>query len=88
MVLDRTSGNPAILPGSALPYRGLYQQCANSLPVGAFLIVLPPARNAQRLALESIALQLQGAGHRVQTMVDEVPHRQPAIQASLPLLGV
>ena len=88
MVLHRASGNAAILPGSVLPYRSVYQQCADNLPAGAILIVLPAAKTPQRRALETVALQLQGAGHRVTTMVADLDRRGAGIQALLPLAGV
>jgi hypothetical protein len=53
-----------------LPQRGLYQQCADRLPAGAILIVLPATQTPQRHALETIALQLKAAGHAVSTLVD------------------
>ena len=87
MVVPRRTSNPALLPGSLLPYRDLFQQCADSLPVGTVLIVLPAAQTSQRTALETTARQLQVAGQRVHTIVQTRPHGEPGIQAPLPLLG-
>ena len=77
--------NTAILPGSLLSYRSLYQQVADALPAGAILVVLPGTESRQRSALEICALHLQCAGYRVTTLVDETRCRRSGIQAPLPL---
>jgi hypothetical protein len=77
--------NAAILPGCLLPYRGLYQQLAGTLPAGAILVVLPAGETRGRSALELLALQLRSSGHQVITMVDEARRHQIGIQAQLPL---
>lgn len=76
--------NPALLPGSMLRYRPLWQQLADSLPAGAVLVILPPAASPQRRGLESTALQIQASGHRVTTWEAAALQDQPAIQGYLP----
>ena len=85
MDASRTPSNAAILPGSVFPYRGVYQQLAESLPTGAILVVLPETETPQRVALEILALHLQGAGHRVTTLVDDAGKHGGALQSQLAL---
>lgn len=74
MILHRSVGNTALLPGTVLPYRSLYQQCADRLPPGTVLVVLPAHETPQRQVLETVVLQLRAAGHRVTTVVAATGH--------------
>ncbi len=64
----RETQNLALVPGSLLAQRALWQQLANSLPTGGVLVVLPVADGPQRRALLSAAVFLQVAGHQVTTL--------------------
>jgi hypothetical protein len=77
--------NPALLPGSLLRERTLWQQAADSCPAGAVLIVLPVEAGPQRTALESTALHLRANGHQVMTYEATLRPGRAAIQGQLPL---
>jgi hypothetical protein len=76
--------NPALLPGRLLAQRALWQPLANSLPVGAVLVVLPLADSPQRRALLLTAVLLKAAGHQVTTIPVET-FAGRAVQARLAL---
>jgi len=67
-IAHRKPQNPALVPGSLLPQRDLWQQLADSLPVGEVLVILPVQDGPQRHALLTAAILLQAAGHRVTTL--------------------
>jgi hypothetical protein len=57
--------NAAVVPGSLLRAKGLWQPVADSYPTGTVLVVVPTTDGPQRRALESTARLLAAAGHRV-----------------------
>jgi hypothetical protein len=81
----RPRHNPAIVPGSLLSVRDLWQQVADSLPDDSLLVVVPTADSAQQLALATTALLLKAAGHHVVTLPAEHFAPQTAMQGELRL---
>jgi hypothetical protein len=80
----RRPQNPALVPGSLLPQRDLWQQLADSLPAGEVLVILPVQDGPQRRALVTAAIVLQAAGHRVTTLGADM-FSSTAIQARMTL---
>ncbi len=76
--------NPALLAGSLLPQRDLWQQFADSLPAGEILVILPIQDGPQRHALLTAAIHLQAAGHRV-TIIAADTFSGTAVQARMTL---
>ena len=79
------ASNLALVPGSLLPVRELWQQVADTLPVGAVLVVLPNDDGAQRRALESVALLLRAEGRQVTIMSAEPFRASTTRHGQLPL---
>jgi hypothetical protein len=77
--------NPTVVPGSLLGARGLWQQLADSYPTGTVVVVVPTTDGPQRRALETTALQLAAAGHRVARVPAEQFTHHAGIQGRLAL---
>jgi hypothetical protein len=58
MVRHAKKDNAALVPGSLLSQKTIYQHIANSLPRGAVLIVLPSDSPVQKQAMLDVARQL------------------------------
>ncbi len=63
-----TKDNLALVPGSLLPQKVIYQHIANALPRGAVLIVLPAASLVQKQAMLDVARQLGKQGLQVSVL--------------------
>ncbi len=60
--------NVALVPGSLLSQKAIYQHIANALPHGAVLIVLPADRPLQKQAMLDVARQLGKQGLQVSVL--------------------
>jgi len=60
--------NLALVPGSLLPHKSVYQRLANQLPAGAVLVVLPDDDSAERRMLQEAAARLKAKGHAIATL--------------------
>ena len=67
-VRHATKDNLALVPGSLLPQKVIYQHIANALPRGAVLIVLPMDRPVQKQAMLDVAKQLGKQGLQVSVL--------------------
>jgi len=60
--------NVALVPGSLLLQKAIYQHIANALPRGAVLIVLPADSPVQKQAMLDVAKQLGKQGLQVSVL--------------------
>ncbi len=60
--------NVALVPGSLLSQKAIYQDIANSLPRGAVLIVLPADSPVQKQAMLDVAKQFSKRGLQVSVL--------------------
>jgi hypothetical protein len=67
-VRHATKDNLALVPGSLLPHKVVYQHIANALPRGAVLIVLPADSPIQKQAMLTVAKQLGKQGLQVSVL--------------------
>jgi hypothetical protein len=80
------TGNLALLPGSAFPYKERWQALANELPAGSVLIVLPEGNVRQKTMLLAVAKLVAAAGHQVRVVPEgEMFRRGHAVQGELPM---
>jgi len=79
-----TPRNVAVMPGSLLRRRELWQQVADSLPRGAVLVILPDTPGAQRAALTAVVWQLRAEGRQIAIWEETAFQRAVEIQAQLP----
>jgi hypothetical protein len=60
--------NIALVPGSLIPYKTVYQAIANQLPKGDILIVLPAPASREYRTMTKVKALFEAKGHRVTTM--------------------
>ena len=60
--------NLALVPASLLPFKEIYQQIANDLPVGATLIVVDQTAGKPGQTLGNVATQIKAKGHQVRVV--------------------
>ncbi len=68
MMRHAQKDNVALVPGSLLSQKAIYQHIANSLPRGAVLIVLPADSPVQKQAMLDVAKQLGKQGLQVSVL--------------------
>jgi len=68
MIRRAKKDNVALVPGSLLSQKAIYQHIANSLPRGAVLIVLPSDSPVQKQAMLDVAKQLGKQGLQVSVL--------------------
>ncbi len=68
MVRHAKKENVALVPGSLLSQKAIYQHIANTLPRGAVLIVLPSDSPLQKQAMLEVARQLGKQGLQVSVL--------------------